>query len=248
MTSHTQKQGHDAPLKVAKPRGRPRKPNIHADSDGLSREAIIAKASQLAQTEPLQELSMVRLAREFGVVPGLIHYYVGSRDELLSGVINLYFKDRVESMPAPSGDWRKDIRAMARSSMHTMLKFGGVAQYIATHNRFRLFQKVAKGETDYGLELFNRVAEIFQSGGLSAKAAAIGYHLLMQFVVSSTVGEISGLTPGKHEKFITHQLSKLDESSYKGARYIALEFAQLDFIETFEQGLDMLIEGISQLP
>jgi len=247
MNSDTSKLGSDATKTGTRPRGRPRKPNVHAASDGLSRDVIIAKAAQLAQSEPLAELSMVRLAREFGVVPGLIHYYVGSRDELLSGVINIYFKDRVDNMPKPTGDWREDIREIARTSMRTMMKYGGVAQYIATHNRFRLFQRVAKGETDYGLELFNCVAEIFYKGGLSAKAAAIGYHLLTQFVVSSTVSEISGLSPGQHKKFILTQLSDLDEAQYRGANYIADEFSSLQFSETFELGLEMLIEGISKL-
>jgi len=230
-----------------KPRGRPRKPNIHTDANGLSRESIILKAAQLAQTESLDEISMVRVAREFGVVPGLIHYYVGNRDELLSGVINQYFRERIAQMPLPSGDWRRDMREMAKASLQSMMKYRGVAAYIATHNRFRLFQMVAPGETDYGLEFFNRVADLMRCGGLPPKAAAMGYHLLMQFMVSSAVSEISGLSPGRHENYIRGKLSGLDEARFPGALYIADEFARLDFNETFSNGLEMLLAGIEKL-
>lgn len=232
---------------VKKPRGRPRKPNVHTDANGLTRESIIQKAAQLAQTESLDEISMVRVAREFGVVPGLIHYYVGNRDELLSGVINQYFRERIAKMPLPSGDWRRDMRDMARASMQSMMKYSGIAGYIATHNRFRLFQMVAPGETDYGLEFFNRVADLMRCGGLPPKAAAMGYHLLMQFIVSSAVSEISGLSPGRHEAFIRGKLAGLDDTRYPGALYIAEDFARLDADETFERGLEMLLDGIEGL-
>jgi AcrR family transcriptional regulator len=245
----TSKKIPDAPPEevTRRTRGRPRKPNVHTDSEGLSREAIILKAAQLAKGESLDEISMVRVARELGVVPGLIHYYVGSRDDLLSGVINHYFRARMEQLPLPTGDWKEDMRRVARASIQSMMEYRGVAGYIATHNRFRLFQKVGPDETDYGLEFFNRVAEVMRCGGLSPKAAALGYHLLMQFIVASAANEIGGQTPGRHEKFIRTRLLGLDKSTHAGALYIAKEFSRLDFTDTFESGLEMLLAGIERL-
>jgi hypothetical protein len=140
------------------------------------------------------------------------------------------------------------MRELARTSMQTMLKYRGVPAYVTTHNRFRLFQKVGPGETDYGLAFFNAVADILRKGGLSPKAAAMGYHLLMQFIVSSATSEIGGQTPGRHENYILGKLSGLDAAEYPGALYISKEFARLDFSETFESGLEMLIAGIAALP
>ncbi len=236
-----------APEAVRKTRGRPRKLTAAGDTTGLSRELIIEKAVELAKTERLSEISMVRLAKEFGVVPGLIHYYLGSRDDLISGVVNHYFSKRTESMPQPSGDWQADVRKIARAVLANMLKYRGIADYIATHNRFRLFQKVLPGETDYGLEFFNNFADVLRQGGLSNKAAALGYHLLMQYLVSSAMSEISRLTPGKHENFILAQLEGLDKDKYSGALYVAKEFARLESDKTFNAGLDMLIDGIARL-
>ena len=117
----------------------------------LTREAIIQKAKELAQAEPLDELS--------------------------------------------TGDWRADVMAFARATMASMLRYPGIAQYIGRHNRFRMFQKVDPGEVDYGLEFFNQFACVLMQGGLSRKAVATGYHLLMRFLVASANSEIGRMEP-----------------------------------------------------
>lgn len=185
----------EAVLPVRRPRGRPRKPNAFAGDGGLTREAIIQRAKELAQVEPLDEISTVRLAQAFGVVPGLIRYHVGSRDDLLTGVLNQYFRERMASIPQPTGEWRADVMAFARATMASMLRYPGIAQYIGRHNRFRLFQKVDPGEVDYGLEFFNQFACVLMQGGLSRKAVATGYHLLMLFLVASANSEIGRMEP-----------------------------------------------------
>ena len=235
------------PEPVKRARGRPKREPLDIAPQGLSHESIIAKAAALAQNEALTEISMVRLARELNVAPGLIHYYVGSRDDLISGVINLYFRDRVGQMRAPSDDWRTNVREFARTTLNSMLKYRGIAAYIASHNRFRLFQKVLPGETDYGLEFFNRAAEVFRRGGLPPKMAALCYHLLMQYLVSCSMVEIGHQIPGEHENFIRSRLEGLDETRYAGALYIATEFSRLNSAETFEVGLEFIIAGIGAL-
>src|SRR5262245_23750213 len=92
-------------------RGRPPKSASAASEQGsvLTRELILQKATELAKFEPLGEISMVGLARELNVTPALIHYYVGSRDDLISGVANRYFKARVENVQPLTGDWAEDL-------------------------------------------------------------------------------------------------------------------------------------------
>ena len=45
---------------------------------------------------------MVGLARRAGVGPTLIHYYVGSRDDLIAGVANRYFRGPPMRVASPS--------------------------------------------------------------------------------------------------------------------------------------------------
>jgi|SRR5579871_589535 len=211
----------------------------------LSRQHIVERALELAKQEPLAELSMVRLSREFGVTPALIHYYVGSRDDLISGVVNRYFKARVERFAEPTGDWRRDLESMARITYELMVEHGGVLRYIFSHNRFRLFQKVGPGETDYGVEFLDRSVRVFRDAGFGAKHAALGYHLLMQFVLSAAYAEVGRQLPAEHERYVYEQITATPRARYGAAHYVARAFSRLDAKCAFDAGLALLLDGFA---
>lgn len=223
-------------------RGRP-KLGAQADSaaPALSREQILDRATALAKVEPLGEISMVGLARELGVTPTLIHYYIGSRDDLISGVANRYFRERLSRLQPLTGNWKRDLEREATQSFEMGVEYGGVLRYMMSHNRFRLFQQVSAGETDYGMLYLNRMAGIFRSGGFKPQQCAIGYHLLSQYVMSSSYAEVSRQLPGFHEAYIRHQIDSHPESELSGARYFAEAFSTLDSSTSFPEGLRLLI-------
>src|SRR5690606_14579765 len=98
---------------------------IHAEAD-VSRETILRHAIELTKTTPLDQISMVQLARDFGVAPGLIHYYLGGRDNLISGILNNYYRERMSHMPALTGDWRADVEALSQVSFKVGVENPGV--------------------------------------------------------------------------------------------------------------------------
>lgn len=226
-------------------RGRPPKVEspIHAEPT-VSREAILQHAIQLTKTTPLDQISMVQLAKDFGVAPGLIHYYLGGRDNLVSGILNHYYRERMTKMPALTGDWRTDVRAIAYTSFDVATANPGVSVYVASHNRFRLFQQVAPDETDYGLAYFNHVTTAIMQGGFSAEQVALAYHLIAQFLVSSTMAESARQLPAHHQGFILKKLEALPAQSYPGAHYVRSAFASLASDTAFEAGLRILLDGI----
>jgi len=211
----------------------------------LSREHIIDRALELTRQEPLAELSMVGLAREFGVTPALIHYYVGSRDDLVSGVVNRYFKARVERFAPPTGDWRRDLEDMARTTCAQMVEHGGVLRYIFSHNRFRLFQKVVPGETDYGMEFLDRSIRVFRDAGFGPKHAALGYHLLQQFVLAAAYAEVGRQLPAEHEEYVRERITATPKARYAAAHYVARTFSRLDAKTAFDAGLGLLLDGFA---
>lgn len=223
-------------------RGRPRL-DAQADSGApaLSREQILDRATTLAKVEPLGEISMVGLARELGVTPTLIHYYIGSRDDLISGVANRYFRERLSRLQPLTGNWKEDLQREATQSFEMGVEYGGVLRYMMSHNRFRLFQQVSAGETDYGMMYLNRMAGIFRDGGFTPQQSAIGYHLLSQYVMSSSYAEVSRQLPGFHEAYIRHQIESHAEEELSGARYFAEAFSTLDSATSFPEGLRLLI-------
>jgi len=210
----------------------------------ISREQIIERAVQIAKVEPLAEISIMGLAREFGVTPALVHYYIGSRDELISGVVNTYFKARIEKLAPLRGDWRSDVEGHAYASYAKMIEYGGVLRYLMSHNRFRLFQQVAPGQTDYGLAYLNRIAEIFRNGGFTAEQTAMGYHLLAQYTMSAAYAQVNHQLPGDHRRFILSQIQATPAIQYSGAHFIAEPFSRVSARSAFESGLSLLLDGM----
>jgi AcrR family transcriptional regulator len=237
------------PASKPKPRRRPGRPagSVSKRSQDtkplISREAIIEKATQLAKTEPLNELSIVGLAKEFGVTTALIHYYAGSRDDLISGVVNRYFQARIERFEPIQGNWRTNIEKHARAIFDVSIEFGGVLQYLMSHNKFRLFQQVSAGEVDYGMVYLNRLAEIFRAGGFSAEQTAMGYHLLVQYLMTAAYAEVNRQLPSNHGKYLLARINETSAEQYPGAHFMAGPFSKLDSEKAFEAGLALILDG-----
>jgi len=232
-------------LPTTRKRGRPSR-NASADPSGgttITREQILDTATAMAKTEPLGDISMVGLARELGVAPTLIHYYIGSRDDLISGVANRYFKERFSRLQALTGDWKKDLWREANQSYAVGVEYGGVLRYMMSHNRFRLFQQVSEGETDYGMLYLDRIASIFKSAGFKPRHAAMGYHLMSQFVMTSAYAQVSRQLPAFHEHYIRDHIHSAPEGELLGAYYFAEAFSTLDSDTVFPEGLKLLIDS-----
>jgi len=220
-----------------------RRPKGADGTPALSRETVVQCAIELARREPLSDLSMVRVARELGVAPGLIHYYLGSRDDLLSRVINYAFKERVDALPPLTGRWRDDLEGVARSAVEVTARWPGLGTYILTHNRFRLFQRVGPGETDFGLAFFDHIGRVFRDAGFTNTQAALGYHLLMLFITSISAEVENRQAPGTHHDYIVGYVSRFDRNEVPGASYLVSSFAKLDTAQTFEAGLRLVLDG-----
>lgn len=229
-------------------RGRPSKqePSTEGTGPAISKEAIHLRAAQMARSEPLSDISIAALAKHFGVTTTLIHYYIGSRDALVSGIVNRYFQERVSRLQPLSEDWRQDLQGHARITYDCMCEHGGVLRYLMSNNRNRLFQQVQPGETDYGLVYLDRVAQIFQRGGFTPEQAAMGYHLLAQYVMSAAYATVNRQLPGQHSEFISAQIRATSASDFAGVHFFAQPFASIEAENAFAQGLKILLDGFAQ--
>ncbi|SOY61691.1 TetR/AcrR family transcriptional regulator [Cupriavidus taiwanensis] len=239
--------GGKAPVAPSAPRRRGRPPKTDSPIGAepmLSRVAILQHAIKLTKSMPLDQISMVQLAKDFGVAPGLIHYYLGGRDQLVSGVLNDYYRQRVGVLPSLTGDWRADVEGIARLSFEVAVENPGVSIYVASHNRYRLFQDVEPGETDYGLEFFNRMTSAIMQGGFTAEQVALGYHLIAQYLVSASMAEASRQLPAYHQAFIEKKLESASGLQYPGARFVSKAFSRLSSDIAFEEGLRITLDGI----
>lgn len=224
-------------------RGRPRNDDSE-DAALVTRDVIIDHAYERSRTVPFDELSFVQMARELGVVAGSIHYHIGTKDDLNTAVLNRFFKDLVAELKAsmPAGDWRETLQFLARTLLRHWRRHMGVAQHIQTRARYRLFQRVAPGETDYGAAFLDLAFDTFRKAGFSAAQTALFYHALAMHCLASANSDVARLEPAAHEKFLRGKVGEFDPERYPGLAFALAAFAEIKMDETFEVGLEALLD------
>ena len=199
-------------LAAAPARGPGRPPA--ADGRSVSRASILRAALRLAKETPLQDLSILMVARSMKIAPGLVHYYLGGRDWLTSGVINLFYKELVKNWPAETGVWEDDLRAAAKLVYGHFANYGGVAAYVVSNSRFRIYQLTAFSDKDWGVEFLERFAARVHACGLSAERSALYAHLLLEFIINTGHATARHIHPSEHRKFLEEKTAQLDPQKF----------------------------------
>lgn len=210
----------------------------------MAKADIVHRALELCRLESLQSVSIVRVANEMGVTPALIHYYVGGRDRLTSGVMNAFYAGLVAELPPSAADWRADLTAVFGRIYDFYIRYSGVAAYLMSHNRFRVFQLIEPGERDFGASFFERVIGSVRVAGLSAGSTAMYAHLLLQHVLSSAYQQAGRQLPEDHQDFLVSRLQKLSPSEAPNTFFILESFAAVRGEDAFRAGLKIVADAI----
>ncbi|WP_051467965.1 TetR/AcrR family transcriptional regulator C-terminal domain-containing protein [Actinomadura oligospora] len=74
-------------------------------------ERFVTRAVAIADAEGVDAVSMRRVAKDLGSGTASLYRYIAGRDELLDLMIDAVQGE--DALPAPSGDWRADLRECA---------------------------------------------------------------------------------------------------------------------------------------
>lgn len=88
----------------------------------LSREDITRAAIELGDSDGLEAVSMRRIAAKLGAGATSLYWYVSNKDDLYELMVDEIFGE--VRLPRPSGDWKADLRTLARNT-HTVLRRHG---------------------------------------------------------------------------------------------------------------------------
>src|SRR5437867_3851763 len=128
---------------VAKSKKRKRGRPPHSKLAGLvTRETILDNAYERSRTISFDELSFVKLADEFGVVAGSLHYHIGTKDDLQTALLNRFYRDLFSELETSilKGRWQSNLRSLASTFVRHLRQHLGAARHIQTKARYRLFQ------------------------------------------------------------------------------------------------------------
>ena len=121
----------------------------------LRRETVLSSAVALADESGLDAVSMRNLAVRLGVVPMAIYNHVASKDQLMSGMVDVIVA-QIEPPPAGLG-WKLDVRQRMLSARAVMLRHPWAAQLMASRPY----------ATPVVLQYVDSLIGVFRAGGLS---------------------------------------------------------------------------------
>ncbi|HSV78085.1 MAG TPA: TetR/AcrR family transcriptional regulator C-terminal domain-containing protein [Ramlibacter sp.] len=221
-----------------------RRPGRPSGSTGMDKATVISVALQLTRTVALSEVSVVLVARELGVAPALIHYYLGGRDPLTSGVMNAFWRSVVDGWPLEVGDWVRDLEVVAEALYRALLRYPGIASYVISQNKFRVLQDVADDEIDYGMLFLEKFTTTVRRAGFDPMHTGVYAHLMLELVTSYAHATVSRRWPGQHSDYLKQRIDKLDPATHPSMYYVRDTLTGLNGSEAFAVGLRLMLNAL----
>ncbi len=201
----------------------------------LTRERIVEAALRILDEEGLEAVTMRRVGRELGVEAMSLYNHVEDKEAILEGVTELVMSEF--AFPEPSGEWVETARKGARAWRDLFRKHPNVIQLMAERKH---------PLTSVGALLPMEAAlQILRSAGLSDQETVQAFRALGGYLMGSVILESGGMIAGSETGPSPEELAKMlppDELP----NFISLLplLHECDLEETFEFGLDLILEGL----
>jgi AcrR family transcriptional regulator len=206
----------------------------------LTRERVLDAALRLADAEGLEALTMRRLGQELGVEAMTLYYHVGSKDELLNGLVDIVTGEF--ELAAPGTDWRTAIRATALSGYESLGRHPWAASLTLSLKRI----------SQARLRYMNSILGVLRDAGFSDELVDRGYHAIEGHIMGFTLWEV-GMNLGTRddlEALATDFLNRLSQDDFPHvAAHVDhhLKPRTSQGPGAFEFGLELILDGLDRL-
>jgi AcrR family transcriptional regulator len=203
----------------------------------LTRDRILAAAIELADAEGIDGLSMRRLGAALGVEAMSLYHHVANKDALLDGITDVVLGEA--DLPAPGGDWRGNVRTIARSTHAVLMRHPWAAAQMLARTipaRFRYMECLLGN---------------LRTGGLSAAQTDHAYHALDAYIAGFSLW-LAGLAldEARLPEMATAFLATLDpERMPYMVEHIHehLRTPDPDDEGSFAFGLELILDGLDRV-
>ena len=215
------------------PRDAPRVP--------LNRERVLGAALALADGSGVEALSMRRLARTVGVEAMSLYNHIGSKDDLLDGLVDLVFEE-IEP-PASGVDWRTAMRGRAISTREALRRHPWAIGLMEARSK----------PGPASIALHEAVLKTLREAGFSLAETVHAYSVQDAYIYGFALQEralpASLETPEGGAEVAARQMSRAVADAYPYtfemvAGHIAA--SGYDFTAEFEFGLDLILDGLQR--
>ncbi|WP_438297073.1 TetR/AcrR family transcriptional regulator [Streptomyces sp. HUAS TT7] len=215
---------------------RPEPPNRPVPAP-LSRERIVRAAIQLADADGLDAVSLRKVATVLEVRPMRLYGYIASKEELLDLMV-----DAVHAEIRPVGDgWREVLRSLAETTRHAVHEHEWLADLLGGRPQLGP-HALATGEA-----VMAALGDVDVDAVMPVVSAVNAY--VIGAVRHETAERRAERATGMDEKRWQATLGPYLVRTFATGRFPALatvvrDAAHLDADQTFQIGLDFLLDGI----
>jgi AcrR family transcriptional regulator len=203
----------------------------------LTRERVIHAAMELADRRGIEALTIRALATELQTKPMSLYHHVAGKEAILDGLVDQVFSE-IE-LPPQDLPWRDAIRHRYLSARRVLRQHPWAPPLMES--------RTSPGSAT--LTHHDAVLACLRRGGLDWSLVAHAYALLDAFVYGFALQEASLPFDGNAE--VAELADQMASAFPEGAYSTLVEFTTqhvlqpgYDFADSFEFGLDMLLNGI----
>lgn len=206
---------------------------------------IVRVATELADEDGADWLTIRRLAQVFGVAPMSLYTHVASKQALLDAVVDSAFESLGAAMTAADDEalpWSRRVARLMHGFRTVLLRHPGVLSLLVTRRR------VAPSF----LQVFDHTVRCLVHGGFDAGAALEATRVLTRhtigFVVLETAESAHNLGPDVRGLWVVNDLVRADvgELPFLRANIDLLRRHPSDNDALFEAGIDWLVAGLEK--
>ena len=199
---------------------------------GLTREAIVAAAIAVADSEGLDAVSIRRVAGDLRVRPMSLYTHIASKEDLLDLMVNEVVAEALVPEPPPD-DWRAAVREIAVRSHDAFVAHPWTLQAFSQRPR------VGPNTLRHAEQSSAAVAGL----GLDPRTAATLLAVVDDYALGHAMRAIFTPHEAKLRELVDERLSKVDPSDFP--HLTAGELA-LPRDDSFELGLEALLDGLER--
>ncbi|MFD5825997.1 TetR/AcrR family transcriptional regulator [Lentzea sp. NPDC060358] len=204
-------------------RGRPRTPL-------LSRESIVAATLRVIDAEGVAGVGMRSVARDLGVDAKSLYNHVDGKDGLLNAVAEQLLGGL--ELPAPTGDARRDLHAIAHAFRDRALAHPAAAPLVLTRQLASL----------PGLAPVDAVLAVLLAAGAAPDQAVHLLRMLLATLIGTLLREVSAAPAFGDDDGARREV--LERSGLPAVVATAAHLAQYDRDAEFECAVDLAVTAV----
>ncbi|WP_419150615.1 TetR/AcrR family transcriptional regulator C-terminal domain-containing protein [Nocardia vinacea] len=228
------------------PIGSPKNPagsahRANAGNTPLTRAAMLAAALEIIDRDSIDRLSMRRLGAALGRDPMVLYRHAANKAALLDGVAEIVLGQL--TVDTTDHDWRHQLRSIARDFRRLAVDHPNVVPLLVTHPL----------ATPLGLRPVGTLRPLEDILALLTRAEFSGtdalhiYRALFGFLYGHILNERQELVerPEEATDLLRLGLHRLPIGEFPLLRGLATDLAAYDGVVELEQGLDILLTGLT---